>query len=241
MKIKIVILVLMLIVGLIILTGCKDEPEDENNNGNNNNTTTSGYSISGDNLTLSGQVYILDQDESKELGELIIRKCNDSFDVYTYSFYDYQIVYGNTGTVKNGQLSLSMGKPDVNWMLPIIYYHDIEWGYKEHIFYSYNIVSSEIDANLYILHMCENYYYLYDNIYYYTNLNFADEMVSFLYVDKDVNIRAEGYTSYDHEYSALNLSLKAGWNAVSTYRTYSKTTVSQNVPSGQWMWLLVDD
>jgi hypothetical protein len=91
MQRKIISLALMLMVGLIFLTGCKDDPGDGNNNNgnnnnnngngdNNNNTTTSSYSISGDNLTFSGQVYKIDLVGEAE--EFIITKVNDSFDVY---------------------------------------------------------------------------------------------------------------------------------------------------------------
>jgi hypothetical protein len=71
------------------------------------------------------------------------------------------------------------------------------------------------------------------------------ERVFFLYVDKAVNMYAEGYyTETEAEIGVFNFSLKAGWNAVLLVRvrhteTGRKTTFSQTVPSGL-KWIFCD-
>ena len=203
-----------------------DNNSNNGNNGNNNNTNASGYSISGDNLTLSGQVYKLDVDD--ESGEVITTKCNDSFDVY--AGWSFEVI----GTVNNGQLNVKMGKPDINKMMPITDFFITDF---------FDVVPAT-GVNFYMLESLSSGY---DEVFYGNFSEYIDidnhniEGVLFFFVDINANIRTEGYSAYGDETSACNLSLKAGWNTVTIKviryeRHTTKTTYSQTVPSGlKWI------
>jgi len=239
----------------LLFSACGDGGEEENGDNNNNNNNSNNNNDNNDNssnnenntLTISGeQVYLLDWDEDTYVTTYTPFTGNRT----VYSYYTdwtvntYPRVYynnGGGGSITNGKLSFSIGKP--------IYLEDIDKLLDRNIRYAWTDVrasdTSVKCSELYLSTNANNYYdgslgkVDYNGSVSGNNCTGNEREVGFIYVDKDVTITGKGrtepynYTDPDTGYTEnwtektndINLSLKAGWNTVYSREESSGTFI----------------
>jgi hypothetical protein len=179
-------------------------------------------------LTLSGQVY------TEEMNyEAIISGGN----VYKYTPYTGNKTFtsnvGGTGSIRNGQLSFSVGTPPASSLEPAKI--DVNTDEGPHDIYSNakvvpsNTQGVTLDFSNIELGK-ENWSMIYNTSSGSVNMNV--EMVEYIYVDRDCTITATGGTVNEggvkYTYSNLNLNLKQGWNAVNIKMVTTNTTTTSS-------------
>ena len=207
------IIALAIIIGFSFIA-CDDKGDDEVKPEPEN--IASGMST----LNLSGRVYMEDLDEEN---------LNLSYTNYTgpnLTINDNGL--GGSGTVTNGNLSYSVGKPN---NLATFSREDLEYFFED---YGINTSKESIDGFLLgALEINENEGYIYKGSSA-IKINFINasftltfELINYLYVDEDVTVTGTGWTDgpYTEEYGGMifsetyiannfNLPLKKGWNAL---------------------------
>jgi hypothetical protein len=211
---------ILAVVIVFSMSGCPNEDEgnensNENGNGNGSGNVSEGTVYHGNNLALSGQVYMGEEDDF-----------NTSYLLFNGNLTIID-PYGGRGQINGGNLSYSIGIPlYLDWL-------DIEkeffWGW-DNITYSRTVRGVMFSSFL-----TNNFLNLYRSLTTGSEQNntysYAWERVVYVYVDNDVTITGKGWTDTETEgsetytYTAtlenLNLQLKAGWNTV-----YSKSASS---------------
>jgi hypothetical protein len=199
------IIALTVVIGLST-TGC---PTDDGG-------SEDGPAFLGDRLELSGQVYT--------------EKWNDSYTSLSYQNYTGNLAindyYGGSGEIKNGNLSYSIGTPDLYTLNPE---DQLGRGYD-------NVTSSSQNVKgrlLYYLDTNSGDLRKTSHTISISGTKFSEtyEGVVYVYVDKDVTVSGKGKEEkydedgYNETYTTKNfsLALKAGWNAV-----YTKVTESSS-------------
>jgi len=171
--------------------------------GGDDDTGGGGGSL-GNNLTLSGQVYIRQSDfETMSL----------KYTPYTGSDKIFKSNTKETGSIKSGKMFFSAGIPNASLLEPfeddvndgdIELYPDakVEPSYTKGIgleFLNIELIKENINMDL-------------------NTGSMTIESVSFIYVDRDCTITATGGTSTEDDitftYQDLNLKLEKGWNAI---------------------------
>jgi len=225
------------VVMTFLMTGCSDGGgrndggSDNNNNNNNNNPNGNGGTtiVGAATLTLSGQVYFdLSWSWSADYAKVTYTNFNGDLTIYDDGI-------GGSGSITDGKLSYSVGTPnndkleDIDELLDFFRdpYSDVQ--------------ASNMSAKYSPLVLSANGEVLYRGAYAIsgtgTSYSGTDADIYFIYVDRDVTITAKGDTildsgtyesgvtyKYTATYKAVDLKLKAGWNAVSLKDEYSSTT-----------------
>ena len=233
------ILVTVLVFGMMIV-GC-----DEGNGGDNGG----GSGFIGATLNLSGQVWISDWDENDE--RIVERYTGGNRTVTSH--------LGGNGSITNGQLSFSIGTPSGLESI-----QEIIWWGEEFELTNFNISPSNARiAELDILDVSGNggLYKIGEN-----NSGTISEDVFYYYVDRDVTITGTGGThTWEHGCDCnewndrcycggsgtftvrnINLSFKAGWNAVTLKSEWNERTDTETYSiiagdSSIARWFLYED
>jgi hypothetical protein len=225
MKKRPVFLGVLLAFGLAF-AGC---PTDGNGGGNND-----GAAFLGNTLELSGQVYLMEENDDYTIS---YRQFNGN--LWIFNYYDY----GGSGEIRDGTLAYSIGTPNE---LQAFYDYDGNynggWGGLFDNDYDNVLVSNAIVRGIVLPNFEVNYKQGADI----QKLNMTAsvrgnsysgtiEGVYYVYVENDVTVSGKGksktYTNteeggtYTQTYTTknFNLALKAGWNAVHFKHVYSTT------------------
>jgi len=113
---------------------------------------------------------------------------------------------GGSGSIKNGQLSFTIGTP-AN-LKPM---KDVFFGYDNLIF-----TPSDTQGRYLNIVLSPASYFLIKQ-----DMSNWDNIVEYLYVDKNVTITGTGQASQGGRYSDINISLKKGWNAINITTSFS--------------------
>ena len=227
---------------VLVLGGCSLDPGDgPGSNGGGGGGGGSGGggggsgSALGETLRLSGQVYVFNRD--------------GTFTPFAGSNLAVFSELGGSGTISNGQLSFIIGTPQY-----------LENNFRElfGVDYLNNFTVSPVTTRgaFLFLRTLNGDDLDRGNFYFSSTNNFVYEAVFYLYVDRDVTIRADRTvveTWRDSSYSqlitditnAFNLNLRTGWNALhyrnvfvgtDTNLTYTYTFSAAN--PGNLFWIL---
>ena len=221
---------MLALVASLILANCELDPGPGPGGG--------GDGALGASLNLSGQVYVYDWR-------------NYNYVIFTGN---RQVVsamgHGGSGSITNGQLSFSIGTPS-NLL-------SSDWAYNEFFEGLNNVRINPTSTRFAFLELRT-----FPGDYYVSRENFVTsrtgnvevttyEELIYIYVDRDVNIRADRTVHTEWDYSsivdAFNLNLKTGWNAfivngraeynLQTERQSETITVSVGNPGNHLRWVL---
>ena len=168
-----------------------------------------------DNLTLSGQVYTQNIDAS---GKVTYTPSTDPDKNFTGNV-------GGTGSIKNGQMSFSIGLPDIFPLLQetftkgggALWANDVKVQPSDTK--GVGLAFYDVDLNKINVNIILNPY------------SSTTEMIMYIYVDRDCTITSNGGTvgtgSTKRTFSSMNLSLKKGWNTLN--QTMTGTTAGQTI------------
>lgn len=192
-------MVLWLVCCIMFWVGCSDNGNDgkgENGGG--------GTGHIGENLHLSGQVWVFYWEaEERVYGQFTETLAISSF--------------GVNGTVADGQLSFTIGTPNSSQLINVS-----EWIENGYGFWFESITASDnatMMAELRYFDITDNKQ-LYRSHYWRDSENSqVDQMVSYIYVDRDVSIIGKGkshntYWLGNYTTKDFTLNLKKGWNVI---------------------------
>jgi len=216
---KILVSGLIAVILMFAFIACDDGNDPNNGNGDPNGG--GGKTSFGDKLELSGQVYTRgDGDWGKFDGDLALKT---------------DAAWGASGEIKGGKLTYTVGTPPAASLMEIARFtsydnfgDDYEGLITESRYTDITISDESVKfAQLDFIEVTgSNTYHIVEKGGISANANGSTrsgtmEMVKFMYVDNPVTITAAGRTE---TYNDINLSLKAGWNAI-----YRKDSFSENI------------
>jgi len=188
-----------------------------------------------DNLTLSGQVYVMDFDIDSNMN------VTTKFTPYTGRDKTLTSNAGGTGSVTNGQMSFSVGVP--GGLEPYKLFKDETGTVKTDVYSNAKVNPGDtMGTSLGSIGLIK------ENISMSTNSLYV-EFVAYTYVDKACAITAAGGTDTNDGvttvYQNLNLRLNRGWNAVnvkitSTTSTKRNTMAISTGDLSSCKWVLLD-
>ena len=187
----------------------------------------------GNNLTLSGQVYIQ---------EINYNTMNYKYTPYTGPNKTFTSEVGGTGSITGGKMSFSTGVPSDDILEPFKLNNDDEFdAYSDARVVPNDTRGADLDFEGISLEKT------YINIIDIETYSMTSEMVYYTYVDKDCTITATGGTQTIEGKRVtipnLNLNLKKGWNAVNMKIDYTATTGTVAISTGDLAsakWVLDD-
>jgi len=191
-------------------------------------------------LNLSGQVYTDDFDFNPTTGEM-----KTTYTPYTGTISNLTSNAGGSGSIRNGQLSFSVGAPPASKLEPF----KLDTGGNGYDFYKDARVSPSdargmsldfegVDLSRINMNMSMN-----NNT---GSISITMEMVAYTYVDKNCTITATGGTFRDPEYGfnipypSLNINLNQGWNTINIKMTATQASATLkldrgDLPSCKWV------
>ena len=238
-------LALICCVALCVFASCNKDENKPNpigpggSLGNYKEPEMVGNASLGSTLTLSGQVYKNTNNYPNPY-----EKWNGNATVFSNDIYDDNGYI--TGKITNGQLSYSVGQPNLDsWHNTV---QEIFDGYQE-FFLSMlydDVTYSHPDVSAFILWglETEEYYGVVKGGYSYYNQGMFEEVVFYLWVESDVRITAKGGKDNlsDTFKDDIDMQLKAGWNAIYKRQAWS-TEISSCIKLGNanLYWIIALD